>query len=156
LRLFGTNRRKGWKRKVLNLNLLRLCSTRHTGQLLLQVPYLTSWSLISCHPLSEPCPNLGDLRVGKPTKVFAYLRVRTWGVLPRKKDPISPIGVRGKNPFFRNLEMNAEKMNGFINIKSIAHYPMRMSVLCQGLTPCLTPCLLLRFLGFSRNLLNSS
>ena len=28
MRLFGTSRRKGWKRKVLNLNLLRLCSTR--------------------------------------------------------------------------------------------------------------------------------
>ena len=28
-------------------------------------------------------------------------------------------------------------MDGFINIRSITHYPTRMSVLCQGLTPCL-------------------
>ena len=26
-------------------------------------------------------------------------------------------------------------MDGFINIRSIAHYPTRLSVLCQGLTP---------------------
>ena len=67
-----------------------LACVRERGQPLARNRFSSRW-LIS--PLSRSFrPNLRERRVGEAAKVFSYLRVRTGCMLPRKKDPIPPIG----------------------------------------------------------------
>jgi len=64
LRLFGTSVRKGWKRKVHNLNSLRLCSTRHIQQeLKISSGIGLERMVLSCGWRSTLCDTKRDARV---------------------------------------------------------------------------------------------